>query len=103
MAKAYVQLQGGWVGGVKKGQKHAYVIFEWSLTRANNYRKILCDFLANKPLGMVHWHPEISQKLVILSCETSKFWTHNGHFCTPNVLGPIPTISMHLILNKALL
>ena len=20
-----------WVGGVKKGQKHAYVIFEWSL------------------------------------------------------------------------
>ena len=22
-----------WVGGVKKGQKHAYVIFEWSLTQ----------------------------------------------------------------------
>ena len=21
-----------WVGGVKKGQKHAYVIFEWSLS-----------------------------------------------------------------------
>jgi hypothetical protein len=21
-----------WVGGVKKGQKHAYVILEWSLT-----------------------------------------------------------------------
>ena len=21
-----------WVGGVKKGQKYAYVIFEWSLT-----------------------------------------------------------------------
>ena len=25
-----------WVGGVKKGQKHAYVIFEWSL------RYIMC-------------------------------------------------------------
>ena len=24
---------GGWVGGVKKGQKYAYVIFEWSLAR----------------------------------------------------------------------
>ena len=22
---------GGWVGGVKKGPKHAYVIFEWFL------------------------------------------------------------------------
>ena len=22
-----------WVGGVKKGQKHAYVVFEWSLTK----------------------------------------------------------------------
>ena len=22
-----------WVGGVKKGQKHAYVIFEWSLIK----------------------------------------------------------------------
>ena len=22
-----------WVGGVKKGQKHAYVMFEWSLTK----------------------------------------------------------------------
>ena len=22
-----------WVGGVKKGQKHAYVIFEWSLAQ----------------------------------------------------------------------
>ena len=21
-----------WVGGVKKGQKHAYVVFEWSLS-----------------------------------------------------------------------
>ena len=27
-----------WVGGVKKGQKYAYVIFEWSLT-------IFLDFL----------------------------------------------------------
>ena len=25
-----------WVGGVKKGQNHAYVIFEWSLSK---YRK----------------------------------------------------------------
>ena len=25
-----------WVGGVKKGQKHAYVIFEWSLSMSNN-------------------------------------------------------------------
>ena len=24
-----------WVGGVKKGQKHAYVIFEWSLMADN--------------------------------------------------------------------
>ena len=23
-----------WVGGLKKGQKHAYVIFEWSLRKA---------------------------------------------------------------------
>ena len=25
-----------WVGGVKKGQKYAYVIFEWSLIQYNN-------------------------------------------------------------------
>ena len=25
-----------WVGGVKKGQKHAYVIFEWSLVNQCN-------------------------------------------------------------------
>ena len=29
------------------------------LTTANNYKKILCGFLANKPLGIVHCHPEI--------------------------------------------
>ena len=34
-----------WVGGVKKGQKHAYVIFEWSLTKphkiiVNTFSKI---------------------------------------------------------------
>ena len=26
-----------WVGGVKKGPKHAYVIFEWSLVKSHNY------------------------------------------------------------------
>ena len=42
-----------WVGGVKKGQKHAYVIFEWSLSMfavingtglfALRFRKIYCE------------------------------------------------------------
>ena len=32
-----------WVGGVKKGQKYAYVIFEWSLSI--NYRQIV--FISN--------------------------------------------------------
>ena len=42
MANAYVHLQGRWVGGVKKAQKYAYVIFEWSL-----WRKIyICKFVA---------------------------------------------------------
>ena len=50
------------------------------LTTANNYRKFLCDFLANKPLGIIHWHPKMSGKLVILCSETSKFWTRNAHF-----------------------
>ena len=27
-----------WMGGVKKGQKNAYVIFEWSLATAKAYR-----------------------------------------------------------------
>ena len=31
MTNAYVRLLGGWLGGVKKGQKYAYVILEWSL------------------------------------------------------------------------
>ena len=26
-----------WVGGLKKGQKHAYVIFEWSLTGQKHF------------------------------------------------------------------
>ena len=30
MAYAYFRLQGGWVGGMKQGQKYAYIIFEWS-------------------------------------------------------------------------
>ena len=25
-----------WVGGINQGQKHAYVIFEWSLNRKDN-------------------------------------------------------------------
>ena len=40
MANAYVQLQGGWVGGVKKGQKHAYVIFEWSPISLELFKKM---------------------------------------------------------------
>ena len=35
-----------WVGGVKKGQKYADVIFEWSLTyHLQNVLKIFCLFL----------------------------------------------------------
>ena len=32
-----------WVGGVKKGQKHAYLIFEWSLTYSTkcNFKKFM--------------------------------------------------------------
>ena len=41
-------------------------------------------FLANKSMGIIHWHPEISQKVVILCSETSKCWSQNGHFCNPN-------------------
>ena len=37
-----------------------------------SYQKICVFFLANKPLVIVHWHPEISRKLVILCSETSK-------------------------------
>ena len=73
------------------------------LTTANNYRKILCDFFwANKPLGIVHWLPEMSQKLVILCSETSKFWTKNGHFCTPKILNPFLKLSIHLFISKYL-
>ena len=32
MANAYVRLLSGWLGGVKKGQKYAHIIFEWSLS-----------------------------------------------------------------------
>ena len=42
-----------WVGGVKKGQKHAYVIFEWSLSRSTfcyskSYKVERFDDLINK-------------------------------------------------------
>ena len=29
-----------WVGGLEKGQKHAYVIFEWSLTNPITEHKV---------------------------------------------------------------
>ena len=32
MTNTYVRLLGGWLGGVKKGQKYAHIIFEWSLS-----------------------------------------------------------------------
>ena len=55
--------------------------FSKLLTRANNYRKILSDFfLANKPLGIVHWHAEIRRKLVILCSGSSKNLTQNCPF-----------------------
>ena len=72
------------------------------LTTANNYRKILCDFfLANKPPGIVHWHPEIPRKLVIICSKNSKFWTQYGHFWTRNILNQLSTLNMHLIINNA--
>jgi len=74
------------------------------LTRANNYRKILSDFfLANKPLGIVHWHAEIRRKLLILCTERSKNLSWIVTFSAPNVTDPLPTLVMHLIINNALL
>ena len=36
-------------------------------------------FLANKPLGIVHFHAEIRRKLLILCTESSKKLTQIGH------------------------
>ena len=33
-----------WVGGVKKGQKHAYVIFELSLVKTYNFKRYVINF-----------------------------------------------------------
>ena len=60
-------------------------------------------FLANKPLGIVHWHAEIRRKLQILYTECSKKLTHIVTFSAPNVLNPLPSLNMHLIIKNALL
>ena len=60
-------------------------------------------FLANKPLGIVHWHAEIHRKLQILYTECSKKLTHIVTFSAPNVLNPLPSLNMHLIIKNALL
>ena len=79
-------------------------LFSKLLTTANNYRKNLSDFfLANKPLGIVHWHAEIRRKLQILYTECSKKLTQIVTFSAPNVLNPLPSLNMHLIIKNALL
>ena len=42
-----------WVGGVKKGQNHAYVIFEWSLIIIYK-QKMECIF-AHPSLSIFEW------------------------------------------------
>ena len=74
------------------------------MARANNYRKMLCDFFwANKSLGIFHWHAEIRRKLLILCTESSKIWHKIVTFSAPNVLNPLPSLNMHLIIKNALL
>ena len=60
-------------------------------------------FLANKPLGIVHWHAEIRRKLLILCTECSKKLTQIVTFSDPNVLNPLSSLNMHLIIKNALL
>ena len=75
--------------------------FSKLLTTANNFFVWL--FLANKPLGIVHWHAEIRRKLQILYTECSKKLTQIVTFSAPNVLNPLPSLNMHLIIKNALL
>ena len=77
--------------------------FSKLLTRANSYRKFLCFFLANKPLGIVHWHAEIRRKMHILCTESSKKLTQIVTFSTPKVLDPLSALNLHLIINNALI
>ena len=69
MANAYIQLHtrrvGGWVGWARKGPKHAYVIFEWSL-----FKKGLIIF------GQNFLNRAIVQKPNPLSAERSVWSTY---------------------------
>ena len=47
-----------WVGGVKKGQNHAYVIFEWSLSN----QKFLNGVVSNEGLLMQDWVFRLGQE-----------------------------------------
>ena len=49
-------------------------------------------FVANKPVGIVHWHAEIRRKLLILCTECSKKLTQIVTFSAPNVLDPLPAL-----------
>ena len=54
-------------------------------------------------MGIVHWHAEIRRKWLILCTESSKKLTQIVTFSAPNVLDPLPTLNLHLIINNDLL
>ena len=72
-----------WVGGLKKGQKHAYVIFEWSLNgwgfSCSNSALVHTSSIE---IGMLHKNKNTVQKLfqpIFLLCSTVTVATRYVH------------------------
>ena len=74
------------------------------LTTANNYRKILSDFF----LQINHWALSVGMQKYAEKCsfyvlKVQQIWHKIVTFSAPNILYPLSTLSMHLIINNALL
>ena len=74
------------------------------LTRANNYRKMLSDFFEQK----INLALSISMQKCAENCsfyvlKVQKIWHKIVTFSAPNVLDPLSTLNMHLIINNAFL
>ena len=75
-----------WVGGVKKGQKHAYIIFQWSLIR-------VCERLTHTLLQRTLYSKETL--CIVTSCSKEQFASNwlvtvcsKTHFTPQHTLPP---------------
>ena len=77
-----------WVGGVKKGQKHAYVIFEWSLimTIVPNFKSFTSfqqAFFGKKKVRVIFWiNQQIFAKILQPSLQVGCLIRQNVGVCT---------------------